>query len=627
MRSGIERGCAEETRSLLRLPHRPSGYAPISDYALIGDTRTMALVARDGSIDWLCLPNVDDASVFAAVLDRDRGGCFFVGAAGPARIDRRYADGSAVLTTRFATPEGAFALTDFMPLARRDADGRIEPARQVVRIVEATEGHPRIAVGFTPRFDYGQTIPHIRPAGHKSWIVANGRDFLLLQSDIPLVQATGGCLVGDKTLNAGETCRLALSFCRNAPGVVPPGGAACDEERNETLRFWKTFCNRIDYDGPFRDAVIRSLVTLRLMTFSLSGAVVAAPTTSLPEAIGGGRNWDYRYCWLRDSFFVLHGFLALGLLEEGTAFFRWLMHATQLTAPHLETLYTVFGHTDITSRRMRSLEGYRRSAPVRCGNDVDSQLQLDVYGAMLICALFLAEHGGKIDSAERRRLRGFAGVVQREWTLPDNGLWEMRGPRMHRTHSKVMCWAALDAMVRLCERGVIDADPAPYARDREIIRDTVLREAWNADCGAFTGAFGRTFLDAGLLLMPRLGFIEADDPRMVSTFEAIQRSLGHGAQIRRYRPGVDGFSSVEGTFTACGFWAADYLARRGDVEAAERRIAELLRTSNDVLLMSEEIDPDSGEQLGNFPQGLSHAALIDAVLALREAERAKGSPL
>ena len=612
-----------EVPALLRLPVRPDGYLPIADYAVIGDTRTLALVGRDGSIDWLCLPNVDDASAFAALLDRERGGHFLVGVSGPAEIERRYAPDTAVLITRFTTADGVIELTDFMPLALHDAIGPMEPARRVVRIAEAIAGNPRLCVHFAARPDYGAVVADPRPPGQKSWVLADGRDFLLLQSDVPLAAPMRGTLVGEKRLIAGEKCRFTLSFCRNAPGIIPAGGEAVDRECENTAGFWRQFCERIDYHGPFRDAVIRSLITLRLLSFSLSGAVVAAATSSLPEAVGGSRNWDYRFCWLRDSYFVLHSFLEFGLREEGSAFFRWLMVATQSTAPHLEALYTVFGRTDVESHQIKSLEGYRRSAPVHRGNGATGQLQLDAYGAVLKCALVLAEHGGDIGKSEQRRLRGFADVVRGEWTLPDNGLWEMRGGRKHNTYSKVMCWGALDAMVQLCERGSIDADAAVYARDRDVVRDAVLRQAWNGERRTFTGAFGHDFLDASVLLMPRLGFLAADDPRMVSTFEAIERSLGHGAQLRRYPKKLDGFDHPEGTFTACGYWAADYLARRGDSDAARRRIGDLLAFANDLQLMSEEIDPENGEQLGNFPQGLSHAGFLGAVFALNEAEAKK----
>jgi GH15 family glucan-1,4-alpha-glucosidase len=614
----------ERTLALLGLPSRPDGYAPIADYALIGDTRTAALIARDGSLDWLCLPNVDDASVFAALLDRERGGRFFVGAPGEAEITRRYLDGSPILVTRFVTPDGVFEVTDLMPLALSDANGPLEPGRRVVRIVEALEGRPRVAVHFAPRPGYAATLPRLRQTGRGSWVIADGCEFLLLQSEFALAEASHATLIGEARLATAERRCLCLSYCRNHPGVVPANGGACASACHATHRFWHDFCARIGYNGPFRDAVIRSMVTLRLLTFSLSGAVVAAPTSSLPEAIGGKRNWDYRYCWLRDASFVLHSFLALGLAEEGTAFFRWLMHATQLTAPRLQTFYTVFGGTDVGQGPIESLEGYCRSAPVNLGNPAETQLQLDAYGSMLTSALIFVEHGGRLGATERRRLRGFADVVRRDWTLPDNGLWEMPGGRKHNTYSKVMCWAALDAMVKLCQSGAVDAECAPYAREREAVREVVLERSWSEERGAFVGAFGHDFLDASLLLMPRLGIIPADDPRMVATFDAIERELGHGAQLRRYRDGLDSLASTEGTFTACGFWAADYLARRGDTHAAAKRIAELIDLSNDLLLMSEEIDPDTGAQLGNFPQGFSHAGLVGAALALRDAQRVGG---
>ncbi len=562
--------------------------------------------------------------MFAALLDRERGGRFFIGAPGAATITRRYLDDTAILVTRFASTEGVFEVTDFMPLPLGDAAGPLAPARRLIRLVEALEGRPRVAVHFAPRPDYGSTLPRLRPSGRRSWVAADGREFLLLQSELALAEASHGTLVGEERLAPGEQRWLSFSFCRNAPGVVPPCGAACAQERTATERFWQEYAARIDYAGPFRAAVVRSMITLRLLTFSLSGAVVAAPTSSLPEAIGGQRNWDYRYCWLRDAAFVLHGFLALGLDQEGAAFFRWLMHATQLTAPRLQTLYTVFGRTDVGQQKIQTLEGYRRSAPVHRGNGAEQQLQLDAYGSMLSCALILVEHGGQLGASEQKRLQGFADVVRREWTLPDNGLWEMPGGRKHNTYSKVMCWAALDAMVKLCHGGAMDKDPAPYERERAAIRRAVLEHGWSEQRGAFTGAFGHDFLDASLLLMPRLGIVAADDPRMVATFEAIERELGHEAQLRRYRDGLDGFASKEGTFTACGFWAADYLARRGDPQAAERRIAALLEHANDLLLMSEEVDPESGAQLGNFPQGFSHAGMVGAALALRAAGQALG---
>ncbi|MWD29392.1 glycoside hydrolase family 15 protein [Aquicoccus sp. SCR17] len=605
-----------------RVPVRPGGYVPIGDYALIGDTLTAALVARDGSLDWLCLPDFDDESWFAALLDSERGGRFFVGAPDPAGIERGYLGHSAVLRSRITTGDGVLQVTDLMPLAL-DGPDRIGPTRRVLRFVEAVEGSPRAAIVFAPRPGYGSRLPPLRQVGARAWTVADGRSWMLLQSDIGLVQAGGATLTGEERLQAGETRQLCLSFCDRDPGVIPPTGAEAEEELEATLAFWADFAGQIDYEGPFREALIRSIVTLRLITYSLSGAVLAAATTSLPEAIGAGRNWDYRFCWLRDASFILHAFVSVGCKGEGAAFLRWLLSATQLTAPRLNTFYTVFGRTDISQRPIQSLEGYRSSGPVHLGNGAQSQLQLDAYGSMLGAALTHVQHGGTISAGEARRLTGYADVAAREWTLPDDGLWEMPGPRCHNTYSKVMCWAALDAYSQLCRCGAIAAAPDRHERERDAIRQSVFDRAWNERRGAFAGAYGADWLDASLLLMPRLGFIDARDPRMVSTFEAIDRELGHGAQMRRYADGLDGMPSTEGTFTACGFWAADYLARRGDTDEAERRIGRLVEHANDLGLMSEELDPESGAQLGNFPQGFSHAGLVGALLALKEAREKK----
>ncbi|MBL8661047.1 MAG: glycoside hydrolase family 15 protein [Rhodospirillales bacterium] len=624
MRAGGHETQGDDAVTTSSRPRRVDGYAPIADYGVIGDTRTVALVARDGSLDWLCLPNVDDASVFAALLDRVRGGRFLVGPTAAAYITRRYVADSTILATRFATEDGVFEVTDFMPIDAGGADAPFAPARRVIRAVEALEGAPGVVVDYAPRPEYGAVVPKLRRLGGRAWVMADGRDFLLLQSDIDLTQTSRGTLCGEARLQAGERRVLSLSHTRNGIGIVPAGGESYLRERDDTLRFWQKYRATIHYDGPFAAAVVRSMVTLRLLTFSLSGAVVAAPTCSLPEAVGGTRNWDYRYCWLRDAAFVLHSFLTMGLEEEGAGFFRWLTHATQLTAPRLQTLYTVFGRTDVREREIRSLEGYRRSSPVNLGNGAESQLQLDAYGAILTSALIYADHGERLGRSEQGRLRGFADVVRSQWTLPDNGLWEMRGGRKHNTYSKVMCWAALDAVVKLCERGALSADPAPYVSERDAIRTAVMSQGWNAKRGAFTGAFGHDFLDASVLLMPRLGIIAADDPRMVATFTVIDEELGHGAQLRRYSKGVDGFQSTEGTFTACGFWAVDYLARRGDVEAAYRRMEALVSLTNDLLLLSEEIDPETGDFLGNFPQGFSHTGLVGAALALNQAVAGAG---
>jgi GH15 family glucan-1,4-alpha-glucosidase len=443
---------------------------------------------------------------------------------------------------------------------------------------------------------------------------------MLVQSDIALEETASGTLEGRARLAPGARRQVSLAFSMGAPGIVPPTDPAhARAELDATLGWWRALESRVEYQGPFREAVLRSLVTLRLLAFSQSGAVVAAPTTSLPEAIGAARNYDYRYCWLRDASFVLNAFASLGQTDVAAAFFRWLMHATQLTAPKLQTFYTVFGRTNVGERPIKTLEGYRGSAPVLLGNAAESQLQLDAYGSVMTAVAAYCRHGGRVGASEQRRLRRIAEIVVRHWSLPDDGLWEMPGPRVHNTYSKVMCWAALDAYVALCREGHVRADATSFARERDRIRASVMARGWSESRQAFTGAYGQDWLDASLTLMPRFGIIAADDPRMVATFERLDAELGHGAHMRRYADGIDGMEGTEGTFTACGFWAADYLARRGDTDAAEARIGALIGRSNDLMLMAEELDPDTGAQLGNFPQAFSHAGLIGAVMALQEA--------
>ncbi len=342
------------------LPYRRVRYLPIADYGLIGDTHAAALVARDGAIDWLCLPDMHDESIFAELLDRERGGCFFAGSAQEARSTRRYLPNSSILETTHETADGILRITDFMPIPRDGRQRRVAAARRLIRLVEAVEGQPELAVRFAPRPSYGEVLPNLRQRGAGVWTMTSGRDFLALQTDVPLERSAQGTLSARIRLAKGERHALTLSFCRSDIGVLMPLDG-CRDELEATLEWWQSFCDTCTHDGPFQDAVLRSFIVLRLLTFSQTGAVLAAPTTSLPEAVGGKRNWDYRYCWLRDSSFILGSFLDLGYEEEGEAFFRWLIHATQLTAPRLDVLYDVFGHTMARERTRHALEGWRGS--------------------------------------------------------------------------------------------------------------------------------------------------------------------------------------------------------------------------------------------------------------------------
>jgi GH15 family glucan-1,4-alpha-glucosidase len=602
---------------------RPEDHYPaIDDYALVGDTRTGALVSRQGSVDWLCLPDFDGPPLLSAVLDRLNGGRLLVGpSAGIETVERRYVGPSAVLETRFHTALGILKITDLMPMP---PDGRevLQPERELLRILEVERGEVEVSLVYAPRPDYGHALPRLHHQGALGWTLMRGACLYRLRTDLDAELCGTTRVEGHEVLRAGERRAVSLSFCRRDLGIVPGLDSECDAKREQTLAWWSSWWRSCNYDGPYHVHVMRSAVVLRMLTFSQSGAVLAAATTSLPEVMGGSRNWDYRYCWLRDASFLLRSFIGLHMLEETESFFDWLLHATRQTRPCLKPLYTVYGRTDnLTERTLPQFEGYRGSGPVRVGNAANHQLQLDVYGSVVLAAHQFVTAGGTLDQAEKRELCAFGEQVCASWRQPDNGIWEMRGPRKHMTYSKVMCWAALDRLLDLHRQGILVVPEERFRKEAEALQDAVLGNAWNERLEAFSGAFGHDFLDASVLLMPALGIIDADDPRMRRTFERMSERLETGGLWYRYETHADGWHSREGAFLACSFWAVEYLARRGDVDEARRRLEALLRRGSDVGLYAEEFDPEAGHALGNFPQALSHVGLINAVLTLKGAEQ------
>ncbi|WP_168176783.1 glycoside hydrolase family 15 protein [Thioclava sp. F36-7] len=606
----------------LRFLEGRRGYLPIGDYAVIGDTRTAALVARDGAIDWLCGPDFDGDPVFGRLLDQFRGGTFYLGpvpdADRPTTPERAYEDYGPILTTTHPTEAGQLKVTDFMNLP----DSLEEAAsfgRSVVRLFEAQEGDAEVEICIAPRCDYALNTPDFIRRGLGSWQFTQDGDIVLIDSSIELEIEGSGRLNGRGTLAAGEEGYVTLTITQGGHGHVG-GMDAAHKALAATREAWRKRQSKTDFsDGPFSGSLKRSLMALQLLVHAPTGAVIAAPTMGLPEVIGGIRNYDYRYCWLRDAYFVLHAFLDQGLTGEADAFFRWLMAATRETAPELGTLYTVRGDSDVSLHKLQTVEGYRHSAPVQFGNGAATQLQLDAYGSMIMAARAYVEAGGELHPGEGIRLANFADVVVSQWTRPDNGIWEMPDPRRHHTYSKAMCWGALNAVIALVERGVIDADTKLWKAERAAIEALIREEAWNEKIGAFTGAIGEDWLDASVLLMPRIGVIAADDPKMAATYTAIRERLGSGVHLRRYDLREDGLPGVEGYFNACGFWAADYLVRAGRLDDAKTQIKGMLKATTDLGLMAEEHDPETGAQLGNFPQGLSHAGMIAAITAYRSA--------
>jgi GH15 family glucan-1,4-alpha-glucosidase len=420
-------------------------------------------------------------------------------------------------------------------------------------------------------------------------------------------------------VKAGERAYLSLCYAKADIGVVAPLGKAAGERLRATNAWWEDWSARCAYHGPHRDAVLRSAITLKLMTFALSGAVVAAPTASLPEAIGGERNWDYRYCWIRDAALTMRAFTGLGYRDEAASFLHWLLHATRLTWPELQVMYDVYGRTNLRERELAHLSGFRGSRPVRVGNGAYAQTQLDVYGGIVSAALDYAASGGTLQADEGRLLSGFGKTACRRWREPDSGIWEVRGEKRHYTFSKVMCWTALDCLIKLSERGCVRIDAARFREEREAVRECIEARGFNPSLGSYVSELDGDRVDAALLLMGCLGYKHPADARMRATFALIRKRLGRNGLLYRYEQGYDGLPSREGAFGICSFWAIDNLAKRGDLADAEEAFAHMLSFANDVGLYAEEIEPDNGGALGNFPQAFTHVGVINAALAIAAA--------
>jgi GH15 family glucan-1,4-alpha-glucosidase len=596
-----------------------ASYPPISDYALIGDCRSAGLVSREGSLDWLCLPRFDSPSVFAALLDAREGGRFSIRPVGEYSSERRYLANTNVLEIVFRTPTGACALRDLMSVSsEEDKRAHLIPEHEVLRELEGLEGEVEIEVLYDPRPDYGRARPLLEERGALGLRCEVDGTSLTLRSEMPLDLTDGDRSArGFARIRSGERKCLSLTYSMEAPAVVPLLGEAARGRIGRTVRWWQEWANRCTYDGPYRDAVVRSALALKLMTYAPSGALVAAPTTSLPEALGGVRNWDYRYCWLRDASFTLRALFALGYREEAEAYIGWLLHATRLTWPELNVLYDVFGEAKLPERELGHLEGYVGSRPVRIGNDAQGQLQLDVYGEVINGAAWFLDRGGRVDRDTSRMLDGLGRTVCKRWREPDEGIWEGRSGRFHNTHSKVLCWVALDRLIGMHEAGYLGVSVDLFRKERDEIRKEIEARGYNERIGSYTRTFDGDEMDASLLTLPLYGYIEGTHPRMRSTCARIHEKLAHDGLVYRYETGTDdGLPPGEGAFGICSFWAVECVARGGNVGAAARTFKQLLAYANYVGLFAEEVDPDSGAALGNFPQAFTHIGLINAALTL-----------
>ncbi|GAA2418234.1 glycoside hydrolase family 15 protein [Streptomyces glaucosporus] len=589
----------------------------IEDYALIGDMQTAALVCRDGSVDWLCLPRFDSHAVFAGLLGTEDHGFWRLGPAHapgqepPAATRRRYRGDSLVLESEWDTSRGTVRVIDFMP-------PREHHAPQLVRIVEGVSGRVPMRSALRMRFSYGQIVPWVHKADGRTVAVA-GPDSVWVDSD---VDTYGEDLTtyADFTVAPGD--RVAMTISWQPSHQDPPPPAEPEAALSATEEFWRTWVEHCTYHGPYREAVVRSLITLKALTYAPTGGIVAAPTTSLPEEIGGVRNWDYRFTWLRDAAITLSSLLRTGYREEAQAWREWLLRAVAGDPENLQIMYGIAGERELGETELPWLPGYEGSQPVRVGNGAAGQLQLDVYGEV-IEALHLAHMTGlaRNDYASLLQIK-LIGYLEDHWADPDEGIWEVRGPRRHFVHSKVMAWVAVDRTIRLIESGEVDGPLERWKRLREAIHRDVCEKGYDPERNTFTQSYGSRELDASLLLIPQVGFLPPDDKRVIGTIEAIQRELSTpDGFVMRYptsgdEEGLDGLSGDEGAFLACSFWLADDLAMIGRVEEARRLFEKLLSLRNDLGLLAEEWDPRLQRQVGNFPQAFSHVPLIDTALRL-----------
>ena len=593
-----------------------SGTPPsrIEDYAVIADLQTAALVSRDGSMDWLCLPRFDSSAAFAALLGGPKAGRWRIAPlSGGACTRRAYRDDTMVLETTWETDDGVVRVIDLMPVRRTQPD--------VIRIVEGVRGEVRMGVELVARFDYGRVVPWVRSTDRR-WVAVAGPDALWLDSPVRL-RGRNMRSLAEFPVRAGERVPFVLTWTPSFADEPPRQ----DPERvlEDTERHWHDWIAGCSYDGRYADAVRRSLLVLKALTYAPSGGIAAAATTSLPEQVGGPRNWDYRYCWLRDAAFTLQALAGGGFTAEAKAWRDWLLRAVAGDPRDLQIMYSLTGRRRLPETTLDWLDGYEGSQPVRVGNEAAGQFQLDVYGELLD-GLHSARGAGLAADDDAWTLQTLLTEhLEGVWQQPDSSLWEVRGPRQHFVHSKVMAWVGLDRMISTAEQSGLPAPLERWRAARDAVHAEVCRRGFDEQRGTFTQYYGSRGLDAALLLIPRVGFLPPDDPRVRGTVAAVQRELCEDGFVLRYRTDadpttehgtVDGLPGSEGAFLACSFWLADALALTGEVEGARAIFERLLDLRNDVGLLSEEWDPHARRQLGNTPQAFSHVGLVNTALAL-----------
>ena len=589
------------------------GYLPIEDHGVIGDLHTAALVGIDGTIDWLCLPRFDAPSVFASILDDEKGGHFRLRPLNYVRSQQLYLPDTNVLLTRFLSSEGVAEVLDFMPI-----EAELKERHDLVRSIRVVRGSMRFEVDCRPAFDYARRR-HTISLGKTGAVFACAGTRLGLATRVPLREGPYRNALAQFALEEGEDAAFVLQQLKEGEGpeAVLLSAPLLDRLQG-TLDYWRRWISGSTYRGRWREMVNRSALALKLMVYDPTGALVAAPTMGLPETIGGERNWDYRYTWLRDAAFTLYSLIRVGFNEEAHNFMGWLLDVCRNSDGKLQPLYGIDGRTEIHEEELPHLSGYRNSRPVRLGNGAYNQLQLDLYGAVLDAAYLHNKHAAPLDYDVWNNLRPTLDWLSENWQQPDEGIWEVRGGRRPFVSSKVLSWVALDRAVRMARQRGLPAPEDHWIKQRNAIYEEVMKKGWNPKRESFVQYYGGEALDASLLLMPLVKFVGPTDPRWLATLNGIQNELSHDTLVYRYKVAEaadDGFSSEEGSFNTCSFWLVECLTRAGRLEEARLALEKMFSYANHLGLFTEEIGP-SGEALGNFPQALTHLALISAAVRL-----------
>ena len=580
----------------------------IEDYAIVGDLQTVALIGRSGSVDWLCFPRVDSGSVFSALLGSSENGRWLIApVSGGQATERRYREDTLILESEWQTDTGRVRVIDFMPQRETKPD--------IVRIVECLEGHVEMRTELVMRFDYGSAVPWVRHTDDETLVAIAGPDGLVLRTPVEL-EPEAMTHTAQFTVREGERMPFVLTWFPSAE--PPPKAVDAEEALVSTERIWRDWMGGCRYEGDYTKEVHTSLLVLKALTFEPTGAIVAAPTTSLPEQIGGVRNWDYRYSWLRDATFTLYALMNAGFSDEALAWRNWLLRAIAGDPARMQILYGVAGERRIPESELDWLPGYAGSRPVRIGNAAHEQFQLDVYGEMMDALHEARRHGLARDDHAWDLQQNVMAFLEGVWDRPDEGIWEVRGERRHFTHSKVLAWVAFDRAVEAVERWDRPGPVDHWRRVRDEIHAEVCREGFDVELNSFTQSYGSKELDASTLLIPLLGFLPPDDPRVIGTVEAIQRDLTRDGFVERYTTDseVDGLPGGEGVFLPCSFWLVDALLMLERDDEAKALFEQLIGVANDLGLLSEEYDPSAKRLLGNFPQAFTHVGLVNSAYNL-----------